>query len=191
MANRTIGRRGFLVIGVVTTGALVALYGRCRHTGHEASAPVPTIGLSPLIRIGTDGIVTVTAVRSEMGQGTVTALAMLVAEELEVELAHVRIDTERFDPKNGDQGTTASSSMPDTWEPQRTAGAVARELLVAAAAAAWGISPDACRAEAGNVREIGGARVLGYGALVRAAATLPVPKEVPLKAPSRFRLLGR
>lgn len=149
----------------------------------------------PWVAIARDGTVIVTIERSEMGQGVTTALAMLVAEELRVPLARVRTEAAPVDraydnPVIGMQITVGSMSMQNAWLRVRRAGADARERLVAAAAARWGIAPAACEADAGTVVERDGSRRLGYGELGADAAALAPRVEPALTEPSAFTLLG-
>jgi isoquinoline 1-oxidoreductase beta subunit len=151
---------------------------------------------SPWLRIAPDGTVTVVIDRSDMGQGVTTALAMLVAEELEVDPAVVRTEFAPADPvytnpELGEQATGGSTSIRAAWKPLREAGAAAREMLAAAAAALWDAKREECRAEQGAVVHVASGRRIGYGALVAAAAAGPVPKRVPLKEPGAFRLIGK
>ena len=131
-----------------------------------------------------------------MGQGTYTSLPMLIAEELEVELEHVRVEHAPADDGLygnsllGFQATGGSTSVRVFWEPLRRAGATARSMLVAAAAAGWQAPPTSCRAESGEVIHLPTGRRIAYGALVDVAATLPVPDKVPLKEPKDFKLIG-
>jgi isoquinoline 1-oxidoreductase beta subunit len=127
-----------------------------------------------------------------MGQGVRTLLPMLLAEELDADWARVRI--EQATPGGRFQGvrlhTSGSSSSSDTFVELRSAGAAAREMLVQAAAARWGVPAAGCRTEKGAVVHPAGALRLSYGELADAAARLPVPKAPRLKDPSAFRLLG-
>jgi CO/xanthine dehydrogenase Mo-binding subunit len=147
------------------------------------------------VRIGSDGRATVIMPKVEMGQGTYTSLPMLVAEELEIALD--RIDLEPAPPApdvygfDGDQSTGGSTSIRQCYLPLRKAGAVARMMLVAAAAKQWAVVPTSCRAELGTVIHEPTGRVLGYGALASAAAALPVPAEPVLKRAASFKLIGR
>src|SRR6202008_4149546 len=137
------------------------------------------------VRIDRQSVVTLVMPMVEMGQGTYTALPMLLAEELEVGLDQVRL--EHAPPNDAlyanailhRQTTGLSSSIRAFWTPLRQAGAVARTLLIAAAAKQWGVDPAVCRAKHGVVSA--GARRLGYGELVDAAAALPAPSIVALK----------
>ena len=133
-----------------------------------------------------------------MGQGTYTSLAMLLAEELEVDLDQVRL--EHAPPNNAlyanailhAQLTGLSASVRAYWTPLRQAGAVARTMLIAAAARQWGVDPAACRARRGVVSDQAGSRRLAYGELADAAAALPAPAPdtVALKDPKDFTLIG-
>jgi len=121
---------------------------------------------------------------------------MLVAEELEVDLSQVQ--TEQAPPSEalyrnqliGMQMTGGSTSIRAFYEPLRRAGATAREMLVAAAAATWSVDANTCRAEKGSVIHTPTGRRVDYGALADKAATMPVPKDVALKEPKDFKLIG-
>jgi isoquinoline 1-oxidoreductase beta subunit len=133
--------------------------------------------------------------RSEMGQGVATSLPMLVAEELEADWSKVRIEFAPVDkaytnPMFGMQGTGGSTSVRAAWMPLRKAGATAREMLISAAAATWGVDRSTCRAAHGAVTHEPSKRRLTYGGLVAKAATLPVPKDVPLKDPKDWKIIG-
>jgi isoquinoline 1-oxidoreductase subunit beta len=151
---------------------------------------------NPWVRIAEDGAVTIVIDRSEMGQGVATSLAMLVAEELEVDLAQVGIEFAPADPayanaEFGEQVTGGSTSIRSSWLPLRQAGAEAREMLIAAAAAAWQVDPSECRAEHGAVLHLPSERRLGYGALAAKAMMQQRPEKVQLKPREAFRLIGR
>jgi len=151
------------------------------------------------LRVDPRGQVTVIVAYVEMGQGTYTSIPMLVAEELEVSLSSVRVEhappDERFYGNpflGGIQATGNSNAIRGSWEPMRRAGAVAKTLLVQAAAVQWKVEPASCRAEKGAVVHSASGRRLPYGALVAAAAKLPVPapESVTLKPRERFKLIG-
>lgn len=162
--------------------------------------PAPTAAVEPatpfqpdlLIQIDPDGIVTLTVYRSEMGQGVRTALAMLLAEELDADWAKVRIVQAPANPNIGNnQITGGSGSVADTFTPLRTAGARARAILVAAAAQTWGVKPQECRTEASAVIHTASGKKLGYGELVTAAKTVEVDGVPRPKDPKDFRLIGK
>ena len=158
------------------------------------ATPEPAAWLEPNIHvsINNNGLVTITAFRSEMGQGIRTAIAMIVAEELDVDWSAVRIEQAPADRAYGDQVTGGSVSISKYYSVLRRAGATARQMLIAAAAQEWGVEQASCFAEKGWVIHGDSERRLAYGQLVETAATLPVPKsrEVPLKDPKDFRIIG-
>ena len=145
------------------------------------------------VRVGTDGIVTLTVDKSEMGQGSQTALAMILAEELEADWSKVRLGPV---PENAAgwsrrMSTGGSTAVRTSWDPLRKAGATARAMLITAAAEAWKVDRTTCRAENGAVVHEPSGRRLPYGKLATRAARLAVPTDAPLKDPKNFRLLGR
>src|SRR6266540_2366029 len=144
------------------------------------------------LRIGTDGIVTLTIDRSEMGQGSQTGLALILAEELDADWSKVRLGPVPENPAGWSRTmrTGGSNAIRSSWEPLRKAGAAAREMLVAAAAQMWKVDRATCRAERGAVVHVPTGRRLSYGTLAARAATLPVPADAPLKDPKDFRLIG-
>jgi isoquinoline 1-oxidoreductase subunit beta len=147
------------------------------------------------IRIGRNNVVTILVNKSEMGQGIYTALPMLIAEELEVDLRRVKVQAAPVGaayahPQAGIQFTGGSQSVASEWDRFRKAGAAAREMLLAAAAQAWGVDRASLRADNGRVLGPGG-RALTYGQLVDRARTHPVPSDPPLKDPSQFKIIGK
>lgn len=193
------GRRALLQAGALAGGGL--LLGARVAWAAQGESPAggetqTTFAPNAWVRIGSDDRVTVLIDRSEMGQSSLTGLAMLVAEELEVDLAAVHTEfapaaPAYTNPLIGSQATGGSTAIRAAWEPLRRAGASARSMLVAAAAAAWGVDPGSCRAESGTVVHPASGRRARYGALAAAAAKLPVPRDVPLKAPGDFRIIGK
>lgn len=126
----------------------------------------------------------------EMGEGTKTSLPMIVAEELDADWSRVRVDDAPLDPKYGGQGVGGSDAVRSDWDPLRRVGATARALLVSAAAAEWQVPASECDTTPHTVRHAANGRTASYGALAARAATLTVPRDVPLKDPARYRLLG-
>ncbi|NRQ15172.1 xanthine dehydrogenase family protein molybdopterin-binding subunit [Ensifer sesbaniae] len=191
-ANLALSRRQ-LLIGASLTGAglVIGLRPQPSAAATEPFAP------NAFIRIPLEGKIAFIMPSVEMGQGIYTAVAMMLAEELEVGLDQVVLEHAPADPKQyanpllGDQITGGSLAIRGIYEQMRKAGATARIMLVSAAATDWGISPDACKAEAGHVIETGGSRRAAYGSLIAAAASQAVPQEVPLKAASSYRVIGK
>ena len=193
-------RRGFLKAGAALGGGLVINLALPLVPGPAwaAAAAAPAFAPNAFIRIDRQGVVTLVMPMVEMGQGTYTALPMLLAEELEVGLDRVRLE---HAPPNDAlyansllhiQTTGLSASIRAFWTPLRQAGAVGRTLLIAAAAKRWSVDPGTCRAQHGVVLHAASARRLRYGELADAAATLPVPvpDSVKLKDPKDFTLIG-
>ena len=154
------------------------------------------VALNDWVRIAPDGQVILVIDRSEMGQGATTALAMLIAEELEVGLDQVRVTFAPADPVYDNrlwsgQFTGGSSSIRGEWEWLRQQGASARERLVAAAARQFDVPKTQCRAERGTVLHPASGQRATYGALARAAARERAPKKPTLRPPEQFRLVGR
>jgi isoquinoline 1-oxidoreductase beta subunit len=150
---------------------------------------------SPLVfvAIGEDGIVSIVCHRSEMGQGVRTGMPMIVADELEADWSRVRVvqatgDEARF----GNQDTDGSRSTRHFFMPMRRCGAAARQMLEAAAAASWKVPVGEVQAKNSEVVHTSTGRRLGYGALAKAAASMPLPvsDSIRLKDPSQFRYIG-
>src|SRR5436309_5401820 len=184
-----VSRREFLSVGVAVGGGLLL--------GFDLPAPPPSaFEPNAFIRVDRDGRVTLIMHKVEMGQGTYTAMPMVRAEELEIDLSQVRLehappdDALYAEPLFGVQETGGSTSVRGNWEPLRRAGATARSMLVSAAAKTWGVPPSECRAASGAVIHGATGRTLTYGALVDRAALLPVPRDVALKDPKDFTLIG-
>ena len=190
MNTPTMGRRAFLQITAGTGLWLAASPLRVAAVG-PGDSPAGDFQPSAWLNVDPTGAVTVWLGRSEMGQGTFTGMAVLVAEELEADWKRVRVVQADADPRYGRMSTGGSSSVRQSWEPLRKAGAAAREMLVAAAAARWGVDPGSCRAAGGAVLHPASGRSAGYGELVAAAAKLPVPEKPRLKDPKDFTLIGK
>jgi len=132
----------------------------------------------------------------EMGQGTYTSIPMLIAEELEVDLKDMRLEhappNEKLyrNPLLGVQATGNSNAIRGAWQPLRQAGAIARTMLVSAAAKRWNVDPASCRAQKSEVRHEPTGRRATYSELAADAARIPVPENVALKRPEQFNLIG-
>lgn len=142
------------------------------------------------LRIEADGSVEVIISKTEMGQGTETGLAMIVADELDADWSRVRVRTMQPDGKRF-MITGGSYSISASWDPARKAAAAAREMLLAAGAQALGVAASACRTEAGVVVDANSGRRIEYGALIDAAARRRVPAEPAVKSAQAYRLIGR
>src|SRR6059058_4253955 len=188
--SSTITRREFVE---TAAGLVIAFHlpsGIAERTFRPAAAP--SFSPNAWLSIGTDGIVTLIVDKSEMGQGSQTGLAMILAEELDADWSTVRLGPVPENPAGWSRrmSTGGSTAIRTSWEPLRKAGAAAREMLLDAAASTWDVDRASCRAERGAVVHASSKRRLTYGKLVAKAAQLPVPKDPPLKDPKDFRLLG-
>jgi isoquinoline 1-oxidoreductase beta subunit len=149
------------------------------------------------IRIDNSGKTTLVMPQAEMGQGVYTAIAMILAEELDADFAQVMIehgppsDKLYGNPVFGIQVTGNSNSIRAFWEKLRNAGAAARSMLIAAAAAQWQVDAANCSAANGKVTHAASNRTLTYGELADAAGKLPAPEKPKLKDPKDFTLIGK
>ena len=189
-----LSRRNFLINSAVAGSGLVLSlslpFGQGKAGGTDSFAP------NAFIRIGTDGEIVLIMPYVEMGQGTYTSIPMLIAEELEVSLKQVRLEhappNEKLyaNPLLGVQATGNSNAIRGAWKPLREAGATARVMLISAAAKRWGVDAGSCHAEAGEVVHAPSGRRVKYGELAADAARMPIPKDVALKRPEEFKLIG-
>ncbi|HVY06884.1 MAG TPA: molybdopterin cofactor-binding domain-containing protein [Burkholderiales bacterium] len=187
-------RRDFLkVSGSVAGGLALGFYMPGRHNVAVA-AEAATASPNAWVKIGADNTITIMVARSEMGQDVYTSMPVLVAEELEVDINKVKVE---FAPPAevyinallGGQLTGGSTSVRDAWEKLRKAGASARMMLVAAAASEWNVDASKCKAADGMVTGPGGKKAT-YGQLAAKASGMEVPKDVPLKPSSQFKVVG-
>ena len=159
--------------------------------GHPAFAP------NAFIRIDAEGPVRLVMPQVEMGQGIYTGACALLAEELDIGMDQIKIEhappsDELYGiPALGGQATGGSTSTRTQWGVLREAAAIARSMLVTAAANRWHVDPADCAVRRGMVSHDKSGRKLKYGALATAAAALPIPAQVPLKDPATFSLIGK
>ncbi|MBS1101682.1 xanthine dehydrogenase family protein molybdopterin-binding subunit [Gluconobacter sp. Dm-62] len=196
--TKPLSRRRF-----IAAGSLLLAFASQRHAyGEENFAketdPQSFTTLGGLVRIDSDGLITLIVPNIEMGQGIFTAEAMMIAEELEVELDAVKVVTALPQEVTGvapeilrSLSTGGSRSIRKGWVPLRQAGACARLMLIAAAAEQWNLRPETLVAENGSVRDKAGVHHATYGALVHDAARQNIPDHVALKSPSEWKLIGR
>ncbi len=196
MANASVvNRRDFMKTGAAGGVALVIGFHLSpsafsdQAEEQEKKTPNP---FDAWVRVTPDNNVTLILGKSEMGQGIMTALPMILAEELSLDWKRVKIEQAPTNPKIYDHGTGGSGSVSGSWLPMRQAGAAAREMFVSAAAARWNVSRDTCKAQDGGILHGARKNFLTYGELVPDAAKLPVPdfNTVPLKNPNDFTIVG-
>jgi isoquinoline 1-oxidoreductase beta subunit len=195
----TLNRRTFLKTTAAAGGGLMigaylpSLLDEAAYEAAAAGAFEPNIWLS----IKPDNTATVVLTQLEMGQGVMTSMPMLVAEELDFDWNRIKTEWAPADPKygnpnfGGQQLTAGSNSVRGMWKILREAGATGRAMIVTAAAQTWGVPESSCSTDKGEVVHTASGRRLAYGALVDKAAALPAPKNVALKSPKDFKLLGR
>ncbi len=193
---KELNRREFLKTGAMVGGGLIIGFHLASPGSNAYARPAETFMPNAFIRIGADDTVTILVNKSEMGQGVYTSLPMIAAEELEADWRHIRMESAPVAPEYnhttfGIQVTGGSTSVWTSWDQLRKAGAMAKAMLVSAAAANWGVQPTACRAKQGSVVHENSGRRLSYGNLVARAAGLTPPKSVELKDPKDFTIIGR
>jgi isoquinoline 1-oxidoreductase subunit beta len=190
-----ITRRSFLRTSVLSGAGLVIAFYVPRKGFAAAAAPQkPAPPPNAFVRIAPDDSVTILLAHSEMGQGIWTSLAMLVAEELECDWSRIRVEHAPAAPVYahtafGMQLTGGSSTTWSEFDRYRTVGAMARDMLVRAAAQRWKVDPKRLRAEKGHVYN--GKEKLSYGQLAEAAEKLSPPASVKLKDPKEWKLVGK
>jgi len=182
----TIGASGGLLIGIYLPGAASAV----------AAAPGDVFAPNAFVRIATDGTISVVVNHSEMGQGVYTSLPMLLADEMDADWTKVRFEPAPVDPAYnhpifGAQITGGSTSTWSGFEQYRKAGAVARAVLVMAAAQQWNVAPEKCATANGFVVNSATGARLSYGELATKAAGIKPPEQVALKNPKDFKLIGK
>lgn len=194
LSTVSINRRRLLAGAGAIAGSLLV---GCRNpaTGELETAEVIETDLAVWIRIHSDGSVTIYTAQSEIGQGVLTAMPALVAEELGVDWSAVRTEmpdsAPRFRTKNGKRMTASSDSVMRHFTLLREAGAAAREMLTTAAAERWQVPLGECTAAAGRISHAASGRSAGYGELAAAAAQLPIPPQPKLKPRSEWQLIGK
>lgn len=197
-----IDRRSFIKATLVAGGALVfglSLPTRSRAEERFGVENAPAADFQPnvFIRISPDGKVTVTVGQAEMGQGVLTSLPMIVADELEVDWKDVSYEQgppgkEFGNPALGGlQVTGGSASIKGFFDPLRKSAASVREMLIGAAAAQWNVAPETLRARNGEVFDPASKRTAKYGTLLAGAAKITPPAEPKLKDPKDFRYIGK
>ena len=189
-----LSRRSLLINAAAIGGGM--MLGFALPGAAQAESPSSNSEINAWIVIQGDDTVVIRVARSEMGQGVLTALPMLVAEELECDWRKVRPEyaspTENFRRHRawGDMSTNASRSISASELTLRLAGATAREMLIAAAAARWDVPARECRAAESVITHVPSGRIVRFGEVADAASRLRPPAKVPLKAAADWKLIG-
>lgn len=197
MSQTPMDRRAFLRTSALAGGGMMLSIGYVPDSVvsalQDAALPVADFTPSAFIRIDPAGLITLVARNPEAGQGMKTTIPMLIAEELEVDLASVRVELARGDSATyGRQFLGGSSATGSNWMEMRRVGAAARMMLTTAAAQSWNVPEVECVAARGRITHTSTGRSLGYGELASRAATLTAPAlaSVPLKDPAKYTLIG-
>ncbi len=180
-----INRRDFIQLGAISGLGLVIGIPTISRAANSATP------LHPLIRIGTNGRVTLYAQNPEMGQGVKTALPMIIAEELDVDWHTVDVEQAAWDPRLENQFSGGSLSVRLNYGSMRQAGATARAMLRSAAAQQWGVPATQLKTDHGFVIDTTSGNKLSFAELAERAATMPVPDEPELKNADDFKLIGQ
>ena len=196
IVSSSFSRRSFIKTSALAGGGMLIGFNLFQACKPEATPPVDVSQLNfndfnAFIKIADNGMVTIFSPNPEIGQGVKTSMPMLIAEELDVAWDNVHVVQGALDTKNFTrQVAGGSQSLRLGWEPLRQTGATARQMLINAAAAQWGVDPSTCTTDNGVIINANGDK-LGYGEVVKQAATLPVPENVTLKDPKDFNIIGK
>ena len=190
-------RRNFLKTGAAISGGfLLNLYLPDWTPARAAQSTSQPVALNAFVHIGSNDLVTVISNHSEMGQGIYTSLPMLIAEELEADWSKIRVQSAPVaavynHTVYGVQMTGGSTTTNSEYDRFRQMGAMARVMLISAAAQKWGVDAQSCRAEKGFVVHAASGRRASFGSLAEAASKLEPPKDVALKDPKDFTIIGK
>lgn len=189
--NYLINRRSFLKVAGTTTGGLMV---GLNLTSAQATPKNLTFEPNAFLKINADNTITFVLTRLDMGQGLTTGLAMIACDELGANWQQVKIEQSGYHEKyKRHQWTSGSAVTRVHWKQLRQVGAVAREMLIQAAAKQWKVNPNTCKAVDSQVIHLPSGKKKSFGQLVSQAAKLPAPdpKKIPLKPTSEFKLIGK
>ena len=189
---KNISRRSFVRSIGLASGGLILACNTSVFSGKEKEELKNLIDFNPnlFIQLNSDGSLILIASRSEMGNGVRTSLTSVIADEMEADWDKVIVKQGTGDAQYGDQNTDGSRSIRYLYETMRQMGAMAKAMLISAAAQTWQVSEDECKAENHFVIHSSGKK-LGYGDLVEKAKTLEPPSDIKLKKPKDFKYIGK
>lgn len=195
LIKSNINRRSFLKVSALTGGGMMISFSwlaGCKPSSKEVlTMPKEWFELNNYIKIGENGIVTLQSPNPEFGSNVKTSMPMILADELDIDWKNVVVEQADFFLKRFErQFTGGSQGIRQGWKPLRTAGATARQMLINAAAQTWGVPATEITSEAGFLAHKSSGKKAGYGEFASMAASLPVPKEVPLKNIKDFKIIG-
>ena len=192
----TFSRRNFIRTSALASGGLLIGFNFFSACKENATPPVDISKLdfkdfNAFIKIADNGYVTIFSPNPEIGQGVKTSMPMIIAEELDVPWSHVSVEQGALDTKNFQrQVAGGSQSIRFGWDALRQTGATAKQMLVNAAAAKWGVDASSCSASDGIIKNSNGDE-LGYGDVVNEAAQLEIPENVALKETKDYKIIGK
>ncbi len=192
----TFSRRSFLKTSALASGGMLIGFNLLNACKADVEPPIDISQLNfndfnAFIKISDEGKVTIFSPNPEIGQGVKTSMPMLIAEELDVLWDDVYVQQGVLNNKNYQrQVAGGSQSIRHGWLPLRQTGATAKQMLINAAAAKWGVDASECTAKQGIITNANG-ETLGYGDVVKEAASLEVPEDVKLKDPKDFTIIGK
>ena len=193
-----VGRRTFLKTSAAAGGGLLISFSwlaSCKpgQTKEEILAmPEEWFKLNGYIKIGDNGVVTIYSPNPEIGQNVMTSMPMIVAEELDVDWKNVIVEQGKLDEDSfkNPQFAGGSLSIMLGWDALRMAGAAGRRMLLEAAAKEWQVDVDSLSAKNGMIKEISGARSVGYGEIASKAVGIEVPEDLEMKDPKDYKIIG-
>lgn len=191
----TFSRRGFIKTSALAGGGMLIGFNLFQACKEAAQPPVDIAALNfndfnAFIKISDEGYVTIFSPNPEIGQGVKTSMPMIIAEELDVSWDKVHVAQGVLDTKNYQrQVAGGSQSIRFGWDALRQTGATAKQMLINAAAAQWGVDASSCTASQGVITNANG-DTLHYGQVVNQAATMEVPEDVTLKEPKDYTIIG-
>ena len=194
LALKPLSRRSFLQIGALAGGGLALGFYDLPFASAQYGPPRAELSPRAFVHIAADGTVTIMAKSPEIGQGSRTMLPMMIAEELDVDWSHVRVQPAELDEAvYGGQSAGGSTTTQSNYLPLRRVGAACRQMLVSVAATRWAVPASDCTTASGRVLHAASGRSFGYGELADAAAALTPPAldSVQLKDPKDFTIIGR
>jgi len=187
---QNISRRVFIKNMGLASGGLILASNYTLFAKDIESGNLAEFNPNLFVQLNPDGSLIIIASRSEMGNGVRTSLTSVVADEMEADWNRVSIKQATGDAKYGDQNTDGSRSVTDFYETMRTMGAMARMMLITAAAKTWQVPESECKAQNHFIIHSSGKK-LGYGELVDLVKTLPVPTTISYKDPKDFKYIGK
>lgn len=187
---QNISRRAFIKNMGLASGGLILACNYTLFSQDTESGSLTEFNPNLFVQLSSDGSLIIIAARSEMGNGVRTSLTSVVADEMEADWNRISVKQATGDAKYGDQNTDGSRSVADFYDTMRTMGAMARMMLITAAAKKWQVPESECTAQNHFIVHSSGKK-LGYGELVDIVTTLPVPTTISYKNPKDFKYIGK